>query len=42
MLLQMCAMGLVQGVKCGGGKETAKEKQQKDVTVLDVFNNAPA
>ncbi|MEP7075927.1 MAG: nuclear transport factor 2 family protein [Acidobacteriota bacterium] len=40
MLQQMSAMGLVQGVKRGGGKETAKEKQQKDVTILDVFNNA--
>jgi len=37
---QMSAMGLVQGVKRGGGKDTPKEKQQKDVTILDVFNNA--
>jgi hypothetical protein len=36
----MSAMGLVQGVKRGGGKDTPKEKQQKDVTVLDVFGNA--
>jgi hypothetical protein len=40
MLGQMSAMGLVQGVKRGGGKETPKERQQKDVTILDVFENA--
>lgn len=39
-LQQMSAMGLVQGVKRGGGKSTPKEKQLKDVTILDVFNNA--
>jgi hypothetical protein len=37
---QMSAMGLVQAVKRGGGKDTPKEKQQKDVTILDVFENA--
>jgi hypothetical protein len=37
---QMSAMGLVQGVKRGGGKNTPKERQQKDVTILDVFGNA--
>jgi hypothetical protein len=40
MLQQMSAMGLVQGVKRGGGKDTPKEKQQKDVTILDVYENA--
>ncbi len=40
MLGQMSAMGLVQGVKRGGGKDTPKDKQQKDVTILDVFGNA--
>lgn len=40
MLQQMSAMGLVQGVRRGGGKNTPKEKQQKDVTILDVFENA--
>jgi hypothetical protein len=40
MLQQMSAMGLVQGVKRGGGKDTPKEQQQKDVTILDVFENA--
>ncbi len=39
-LQQMSAMGLVQGVKHGGGKNTPKERQQKDVTILDVFANA--
>lgn len=38
-LEQMSAMGLVLGVKRGGGKDTPKEKQQKDVTILDVFEN---
>ncbi len=37
---QMSALSLVQGVKRGGGKDTPKEKQQKDVTILDVFGNA--
>ena len=37
---QMSAMTLIQGTKNGGGKNTPKEKQQKDVTVLDVFENA--
>lgn len=37
---QMSALSLVQGVKRGGGKDTPKEKQQKDVTILDVYGNA--
>ena len=37
---QMSAMTLVQGTRRGGGKDTPKEKQQKDVTILDVFENA--
>lgn len=37
---QMSAMSLVQGTKSGFGKQTPKEKQQKDVTILDVFENA--
>ena len=40
MLQQMSAMGLVQNVKRGGGKNTPKEAQQKEVTILDVFQNA--
>jgi hypothetical protein len=39
-LQQMSAMGLVQNVKRGGGKDTPKERQQKDVTILDVYENA--
>jgi hypothetical protein len=37
---QMSAMSLVQGTRRGGGKSTPKEKQQKDVTILDIFENA--
>ncbi|HKV37527.1 MAG TPA: nuclear transport factor 2 family protein [Pyrinomonadaceae bacterium] len=37
---QMSAMTLVQLTREGDGKSTPKEKQQKDVTVLDVFGNA--
>ena len=37
---QMSAMSLVLGTRRGGGKDTPKEKQQKDVTVLDVYENA--
>jgi hypothetical protein len=37
---QMSAMALVQGTRRGGGKQTPKENQQKDVTILDVFENA--
>ena len=37
---QMSAMSLVQGTRRAYGKQTPKEKQQKDVTILDVFENA--
>jgi len=37
---QMSAMTLVQFTRSGGGKQTPKEKQQKDVSILDVFENA--
>src|SRR5688572_3222127 len=36
----MGAMQLVQYTRSGGGKDIAKDKQQKDVTVLDVFGGA--
>jgi putative lumazine-binding protein len=36
----MGAMTLVQRVRAGGGTKTPKEKQQKDVTILDRYNNA--
>lgn len=37
---QMSAMSLVQGTRKGYGKETPKDKQQKDVTILDVYEGA--
>ena len=37
---QLSAMSLVQGTRKGWGKNTPKEKQQKDVIILDVFENA--
>ena len=36
----MGAMALVQGTRRGGGKQTPKEQQLKEVTILDRFNNA--
>lgn len=39
-LNQMSAMSLVQGTRRGGGKTTPKDKQQKDVSILDVYENA--
>lgn len=36
----MTAMALVQGTRGGFGKQTPKEEQQKDVTVLDVTGGA--
>ena len=37
---QMSAMSLVQGTRGGYGKQTPKEEQQKDVTILDVTGGA--
>jgi hypothetical protein len=37
---QMSAMTLVRGTRAGGGKDTPKERQQKDVTILDIFEQA--
>ena len=37
---QMNAATLVQYTRAGGGAKTPKEQQQKDVTILDVFENA--
>src|ERR1700754_146182 len=34
------AMTLVNGTKAGGGTRTPKERQQKDITILDIFQNA--
>jgi hypothetical protein len=39
-LEQMGALGLVQGTRRGGGKNTLKDKQIKEVTILDKFENA--
>ena len=39
-LNQMSAMTLVQYTRAGGGKSVPKDKQQKDVVILDVFENA--
>ncbi|MDQ4121602.1 MAG: nuclear transport factor 2 family protein [Acidobacteriota bacterium] len=36
----MGAMSLVQGTRRGFGKETPKDKQQKDITILDVYGNS--
>lgn len=40
VLENMGASALVNGTRHGWGKETTKERQQKDVTILDVFGNA--
>jgi hypothetical protein len=37
---QMTAMSLVQGTRGGSGKQTSKEEQQKDVTILDAMSNS--
>lgn len=37
---QMGAMTLVLGTRRGGGNKTPKERQEKEVTILDVFENA--
>lgn len=39
-LEQIGAMTLVQGTKAGGAKWVPKEKQQKDIIILDVYENA--
>ena len=39
-LEQMGATQLVEGTRVGFGKNTPKDKQQKDVTILDVYENA--
>jgi hypothetical protein len=37
---QMTAMALVQGTRGGSGKQTPKEEQLKDVTILDAMGGA--
>ena len=39
-LNQMSAMTLVQYTKRGGGSRTPKDRQMKDITILDRYNNA--
>lgn len=36
----MSALTLIQGVKRGGGKQTPKEKQLKEVTIFDAIGNS--
>jgi hypothetical protein len=40
VLQNMGASALVNGTRHGYGKSTAKDKQQKDVRILDIFGNA--
>jgi hypothetical protein len=40
VLQNMGASALVNGARRGYGKSTPKERQQKDVSILDIFNNA--
>lgn len=37
---QMSALSLVQGTRGGGGRDTPRERQQKDVTILDIYRGA--
>jgi hypothetical protein len=37
---QMSALTLIQGTRAGSGKQTPKEEQQKDVTILDTMGAA--
>ena len=39
-LNQQSAMTLVQNTRNGGGKDTPPEQMQKDVVILDVYQNA--
>jgi hypothetical protein len=39
-LNQQSAMTLVQSTRNGGGKDTPPEQMQKDVVILDVYQNA--
>ena len=37
---QQSALTLIQGTRNGGGKNTPEAQQQKDVAILDIFQNA--
>jgi putative lumazine-binding protein len=40
VLQNMGASALVNGTRHGSGKSTPKERQRKEVTILDIFGNA--
>jgi Putative lumazine-binding len=40
VIQNMGASALVNGTRHGYGRSTAKERQQKDVTILDIYGNA--
>ncbi len=40
VLQNMGATALVNGARHGWGRETPKDRRQKDVTILDIFGNA--
>jgi hypothetical protein len=40
VLQNMGASALVNGTRHGWGKETPRDRRQKDVTILDIFGNA--
>jgi putative lumazine-binding protein len=40
VLQNMGASALVNGTRHGYGKATPKDRQQKDITILDIFGNA--
>ena len=40
VLQSMGASALVNGTRHGYGRNTPKDRQQKDVTILDIFSNA--
>jgi hypothetical protein len=39
-LSQMSAMTLVAGTRAGGGRDTPAAERHKDVTILDIYQNA--
>jgi hypothetical protein len=39
-LSQMSAMTLVQGTRAGGGRDTPVAERHRDVTILDIYQNA--
>lgn len=37
---QMSALTLIQGTRAGGGRDIPREQQQKDVSILDIYQGA--